>query len=102
MRCPSEYFFRRLLTFHSTSAGGFLEPPPKYMSYSIFSRRSWSSNTVSSSSTAKDWLHFSCQIQYQTAQPTQPEQSGEIYHRPGTAPTCSRYKEGVRPAVPWP
>src|ERR1700761_6717647 len=69
MRCPSEYFFRVLLTFHSTSAGGFLEPPPKYMSYSIFSRRSWSSNTVSSSSTAKDWLHFSCQIQYQRHAP---------------------------------
>src|SRR6516165_1366226 len=52
MRFPSEYFFSRVLTFHSTSAGGFLEPPPKYMSYSIFSRRSWSSNTESSSSMA--------------------------------------------------
>src|SRR6476646_2172793 len=52
MRFPSEYFFSRFLTFHSTSVGGFLEPPPKYMSYSIFSRRSWSSNTESSSSIA--------------------------------------------------
>src|SRR6476646_5292845 len=52
MRFPSEYFFSRFLTFHSTSVGGFLEPPPRYMSYSIFSRRSWSSNTESSSSIA--------------------------------------------------
>src|SRR5437764_3517701 len=52
MRFPSEYFFSRFLTFHSTSVGGFLEPPPKYISYSIFSRRSWSSNTESSSSIA--------------------------------------------------
>src|ERR1041385_1353543 len=53
MRLPSENFLSRFLTFHSTSAGGFLEPPPKYMSYSIFSRRSLSSSTLSSSSIAK-------------------------------------------------
>src|SRR5580765_1545337 len=59
MRFPSEYFFSRFLTFHSTSVGGFLEPPPKYMSYSIFSRRSWSSNTESSSSIANAAAPFS-------------------------------------------
>src|SRR5712671_1462986 len=58
MRLPSENFFRRFLTFHSTSAGGFLEPPPKYMSYSIFSRRSWSSSKLSSSSIAKGTAPF--------------------------------------------
>src|SRR5579859_911080 len=58
MRFPSEYFFSRFLTFHSTSVGGFLEPPPKYMSYSIFSRRSWSSNTESSSSIANGAAPF--------------------------------------------
>src|ERR1700757_3243697 len=53
MRCPSENFLSRVLTFHSISTGGFLDPPPKYMSYSTFSRRSWSSNIESSSSIAK-------------------------------------------------
>src|SRR5258708_340262 len=50
---PSEYFFRRLLVFHSRSAGGFLEPPPKNTSYSTLSRRRQSSSKLSSSSMVK-------------------------------------------------
>src|SRR3954452_17587677 len=47
----SEYFFSMLWTRHSVSAGGFLEPPPKYTSYLILRRRMFSSRTFSSSST---------------------------------------------------
>src|SRR3954468_17094852 len=47
----SEYFLSKLWTRHSVSAGGFLEPPPKYTSYSILRRRMFSSRTFSSSST---------------------------------------------------
>src|SRR6476646_9213949 len=75
MRLPSENFFSRFLTFHSTSAGGFLEPPPKYMSYSIFSRRSWSSSRLSSSSIAKVAAPFQGRARSR-------EHLGGIYHRP--------------------
>src|SRR6476646_1821983 len=75
MRFPSENFLRRFLTFHSTSAGGFLEPPPKYMSYSIFSRRSWSSSRLSSSSIAKVAAPFQGRARSR-------EHLGGIYHRP--------------------
>src|SRR5579864_8102215 len=88
MRLPSEYFFRRFLTFHSTSVGGFLEPPPKYMSYSIFSRRSWSSSTESSSSIANGAAPFHRGKVFNIR-----GQSGGIYHRPPLAPTCSRYRD---------
>src|SRR5580765_3582082 len=101
MRFPSEYFFSRFLTFHSTSVGGFLEPPPKYMSYSIFSRRSWSSNTESSSSIANAAAPFPVEgIQkselrnIQRPARSKGEQSGGIYHTPPPAPTCSRYSVG--------
>src|SRR5579871_6343084 len=81
MRLPSENFFSRFLTFHSTSAGGFLEPPPKYMSYSIFSRRSWSSSTLSSSSIAKRAAPFQGQFSKSGLAP-RGEHLGGIYHRP--------------------
>src|ERR1043166_5914481 len=75
MRLPSENFLSRFLTFHSTSAGGFLEPPPKYMSYSIFSRRSWSSSRLSSSSIAKVAAPFQGRARSR-------EHLGGIYHSP--------------------
>src|SRR5258708_3605231 len=40
------------------STGGFLDPPPKYTSYSIFRRRSWSSSIERSSSIAKGAAPF--------------------------------------------
>src|SRR5689334_20640184 len=102
MRFPSEYFFSRFLTFHSTSVGGFLEPPPKYMSYSIFSRRSWSSNTESSSSIANaaapiqmEGLQKSRLFKIQKPARSNGEQSGGIYHRPPLAPMCSRYSDAL-------
>src|ERR1041385_7197464 len=84
MRLPSENFLSRFLTFHSTSAGGFLEPPPKYMSYSIFSRRSWSSSRLSSSSIAKVAAPFQGRARSR-------EHLGGIYHSPTATPMCSRY-----------
>src|SRR5712675_1705701 len=87
MRLPSENFFRRFLTFHSTSAGGFLEPPPKYMSYSIFSRRSWSSSRLSSSSIATARLHF----RRQRSGSLQGSVQAEYTIRRSGVPTYSRY-----------
>src|SRR5580765_3012192 len=97
MRCPSEYFLSRFLTFHSISAGGFLEPPPKYMSYSTLSRRSWSSSTLSSSSIAKGTAPFPI------SKPgsLHGEHLRGIYHRPPRAPTCSRYRDLPATAVPY-
>src|SRR6476660_9583417 len=86
MRLPSENFFSRFLTFHSISAGGFLEPPPKYMSYSTLSRRSWSSSTLSSSSIAKGTAPIRGRVAHG-------EHLRGIYHRPPRAPTCSRYRD---------
>src|SRR5215471_4834071 len=86
MRCPSAYFLSRVLTFHSISVGGFLEPPPKYMSYSTLSRRNWSSSTVSSSSIAKEVAPFPRRLR------SQGELSGLYHRRPG-APTYSRYRD---------
>src|ERR1700686_3224822 len=94
MRCPSEYFLSRFLTLHSTSAGGFLEPPPKYMSYSIFSRRSWSSNTDSSSSIAKGAAPFPIS----TSGSLLREHLGGIYHR-RTAPSYQLKVQGTGPVL---
>src|SRR6476619_8521149 len=81
MRCPSAYFLSRVLTFHSISVGGFLEPPPKYMSYSTLSRRNWSSSTVSSSSIAKEVAPF----------PRRPRSQGEFERNiPQTPPGLLR------------
>src|SRR4051812_47788141 len=52
-RCESLYFLKPACTRQSRSAGGRFDPPPKKMSYSIFSRRRLSSSSVSSSSTVK-------------------------------------------------
>src|SRR5574341_1402865 len=54
--CASEYFLMMDWTRHSVSAGGFLEPPPKYTSYSIFRRRTVSSRRLISSSTVTNHL----------------------------------------------
>src|SRR5215510_10344888 len=62
MWCPSENLLSSVLTFHSISLGGFLDPPPKYMSYSTFSRRSWSSSKFNSSSIAKVAAPFPSQL----------------------------------------
>src|ERR1700739_1924808 len=75
MRLPSENFLSRFLTFHSTSAGGFFDHPPKYMSYSIFSRRSWSSSRLSSSSIAKVAAPFQGRARSR-------EHLRGLYHRP--------------------
>src|SRR5947209_19894781 len=54
MRPPSENLRNRLSTFHSMSVGGRLVGLLKKISYSIFSRRSCESRTVSSSSVVTD------------------------------------------------
>src|SRR6476619_5075993 len=113
MRLPSENFLSRFLTFHSTSAGGFLEPPPKYMSYSIFSRRSWSSSTLSSSSIAKVAAPILIPIPKMRLLP-RGEHLGGIYHRPAGPsyvlkvqsgdPHCGTLPGayGFRLWLPWP
>src|SRR5580765_6069002 len=96
MRWPSEDFLSSVLTFPLFSSGGFLDPPPKYMSYSTFSRRSWSSSTLSSSSIAKGVTPFP------GAQRSGGERLGGIYHRLPWPPTCSRYRDSPHQgALSW-
>src|SRR5215472_12988427 len=86
MRLPSDIFRSRFLTFQSMSAGGFLEPPPKKMSYSTFRRRIWSSNRESSSSMVKQKLH---------GQTAAGNRSGGLYHRKQRAPGTPRCRQRI-------
>src|SRR6516162_8088368 len=86
MRLPSDIFRIRFLTFHSMSAGGFLEPPPKKISYSTFRRRMWSSNRESSSSMVKQKLH---------GQAAAGNWLGGLYHRKQRAPETPRCRQMI-------